>query len=81
MHLQMECCMTTLIYSWHSSLYRPPTLKSWFTCRTLCHMYLDLAHVHIVFTHCLAQMQDTGAVNVYHLNIPYLLAIDAKKRT
>ncbi len=56
-----------------------PHLETWFTCRTLCHMYFDLVHVHIVFTHCLAQLQDTGAVNVYHLNIPYLLAINARK--
>jgi len=33
-------------------------------------MYLDLAHTHIVFTHCLAQLQDAVAVNVHHLNTP-----------
>ena len=34
------------------------------------HIYLDLAHAHTAFTHCLAQLQDTVAVNVHHLNTP-----------
>ena len=46
-------------------------------------MYLDLAHARIIFAHCLAQLQDEGAVNVHHLNtpyrpLPYLLAIVLK---
>ena len=49
-----------------------PHLKTSFTCTTLCHMYLDLAHAHIVLTHCLTQLQDKVAVNVHHLNTPYL---------
>ncbi len=35
-------------------------------------MYHDHAHARIIFTHCLAQLQDEGAVNVHHLNTPYL---------
>ena len=35
------------------------------------HMYHDLAHAHVTFTHGLAQLQDEGAVNVHHLNSLY----------
>ncbi len=43
-------------------LYAPPYVP---------HMYLDLAHARVIYKHCLAQLQDEGAVNVHHLKTPY----------
>ncbi len=34
------------------------------------YMYLYLVHACIMFTHCLAQLQDESAVHVHHLNTP-----------
>ncbi len=47
----------------------PPSLHSYAT-PYVPYMYLDLAHACIMFAHCLAQLQDEGAVNVHHLNTP-----------